>query len=587
MSVSSNVGMDLWRYHILGFCDLGSLIRLAWTCSQLRTMLNEPSFVVEWQTSCWYLYRDCLCGRNQFYLQVTPWCSFTYDYTPKMDSQWEARQFLRATGRSPTMLQALRPQQSIRVPSLSDPRKDPERFHEGVMSTWIDTILLPVPRMVNVPVEDTVVQPMTQPRQPYESTEDFQERQYWRNVHDVEKAVLMQQDRERPRRLPTGFSPFGAQHPQERQLFRDFGADAVACYIRNCEAEGRDPYDPLDDPNLEGHEAVQWARRRMYESPLGNQAYPFELCLRRTDMEPPYAHLHGVDYLERMFLSLYTIQPTQSMTDHRGVVYWTGVRYTNEPGDFVNWALAQWATENAVYIHLWYDVCFQFLEMTMRWIRQLALELQDDTSPNTLRQRWLNLEHCLHCRLCREMPQAHQGKSVDPAALQFLCRADYAPYFHRLRHAIVDDRTERRFLETLIPTHMCHRTAHRSEAQLIHDLDETLELLSFITDVGQHLCAPVGPSVSTMRCRTRSIYLGAGVSLVAFCPTWCPQYSWKPSRTDQMDPLGIPRADVTHNHRFRHYLDFMNRRTMYYQSDNETMMQMHAQGQDIAKAMEM
>lgn len=578
---------NTWRYIVLPYCDLGSLLRVAWTCTTLRNIVQHPSFVVEWQTQCWYLYRDCCCDRNQFYQQVTPWCPFVYDYTPPMDNQWEARLFLRHHGRGASMLNSLQPHATIRLPYLPEPRRTPDLFHEGVMSTWVDTLLLPVPRMVYVPVEDTVVLPMTHPRTPVETDEEYRGRLFWRGCHSVDQAMERKINQQPP--LPTLFQTFGSQHREEHMLFRDHTKDAVAQYVKVCIAEGRDPHDPMDDPNLEGHEAVQWARRRMYESCVGNQSYPYELCLRRTELEPPYAHLHGVDYIERLFLSLEPVMmPMQSMTDHRGVAFWTGIRYNNESGDFVNWVLAQWSLQNAVYIHLWYDVCYQFLEMTLRWCRQLALELEDDTGAMNVRNRWLRMEHLARCRPCHNIHDRPETRDRDHDTMEFLNRADYGSYFHRLRHALADHTTARCFLRSLVPAQRnMVRCANRTELQLVQDIDSTLELLCFITDVGEYLCNPSGPGVHSMRRRTRSIYLGAGVSLVAFCPHWNPEYSWKPSRTGCMDALTIPRPSLMDNHRYQQYLRFCNARTLFYQPDNESLLARHAQQQDLGKSMEM
>ena len=114
---------NTWRYIVLPYCDLGSLLRVAWTCTTLRNIVQHPSFVVEWQTQCWYLYRDCCCDRNQFYQQVTPWCPFVYDYTPPMDNQWEARLFLRHHGRGASMLNSLQPHATIRLPYLPEQKQ--------------------------------------------------------------------------------------------------------------------------------------------------------------------------------------------------------------------------------------------------------------------------------------------------------------------------------------------------------------------------------------------------------------------------------------------------------------------------------
>lgn len=47
------------------YCDLAQLIQGSWVCRAWRNTLDNPEFVVQWQTVCHYLEsRHCYCDRT-------------------------------------------------------------------------------------------------------------------------------------------------------------------------------------------------------------------------------------------------------------------------------------------------------------------------------------------------------------------------------------------------------------------------------------------------------------------------------------------------------------------------------------------
>ncbi len=162
------LGMDVWRYGILLYCDLPALLRVNWLTRRHRQLLADPSFIVEYQEGCWYLLpRYCRCERNLFYLNLPSLLDFSHDYRGQEDSHTtrvvktlqDATLVLRHFGRTPDMLvqsfQRAGGSPPLREPlrvGYLDPTKSP-LFCDGFTSMWIDNTIVPVPRMCNHPVE--------------------------------------------------------------------------------------------------------------------------------------------------------------------------------------------------------------------------------------------------------------------------------------------------------------------------------------------------------------------------------------------------------------------------------------------------
>lgn len=629
--------MEMWRYYILPYCDLLSLIQLNWTSQQLRGILNKPEFVNEWQTQCWYLYRECMCERNLFYLQVVDFCDFAFDYNQMFRNYHEASAELRRLGRSVAMHQMDKQMNWQNTPRLVS-QNNPRQFHSGIFQCWIENLIVPMPRMLPVGVEHSYLMSASgNNRKDNESEEEFHNRLFWRNFHNVDDDKIPSQQKS------ADWCPFDNGNYNGENIYRY--EDKVDNYIYRCKAEGRDPYDPLDDMDDEGHVAAQWARKRMYGSPLGTQKYPMELCLRQCELMPNEAQRNGVDYIERMFMPLHKYHPACTLMDHHGIVYFSGIRYENERGDFVNWAVHSLALRNAFYMHMWMDCCQHLLHTLATYLRNLAQQIQDDMPPRVLRRRWLHLRHMQNCADCREFTKHHRipfhnsdtySQERDLEALdQVLTNGRYALYNKLIMTTVSDITPEpnnsslfdtllepndmQNYMEKLIPKHIEHNPI-RTEDHMVMDLDQALELLSYMTAFAVYVGPRTGPSTEVTRLRTLQIYLASGFSLLAFAPTWKKDHYLllKPTklyldkifqdRTSSSSstssseltgtplpynpkvPMNIPNMLLTNNHRFQRYLNFLNQRTLYYQADHarEAMEQLKAQHQvDLGKMMEM
>lgn len=560
------ISKDVWRYRIIPYGDLLSLIRLSWTCRTLYYLLNSPDVVVEWQTHCSYLFRECKCPRNLFYLRPELFCEFMYDPIVDLQSQWESDQRLGAIGRSVVQMM-MASQELVRwqeAPVLDPMTVHSNEFQPGLFRSYIDDLIIPAPRMLFVGVENARIHSQNHARCTGETEEAFKKRKYWRNFHEVTDDRVV---------------------PRESGFILSVRTDLVDAYVRKCqssEMEARDPYDPADDPDCEGHHAAQWARRCMYESPVGVQTYPMELCLRQNQLVGNTVQQFGVDYIDNLFLPVRRYSRDQLLMDHRGPVYFSGVRYENERGDFVNWAMSTYTLHNALYSHLWLDCCHRFMESLQSHVVGLAREVEEDMPIQRLVTRWNYLEHTITCTIRQaggncgvyEHDSSPDALKKDRAARALMRHPGYEVYNHLVTNAVRvgyqwDHPFNHEYLVALVPGGGYNY--QRTETQICNDIHNLLELTSYVTEFARVIAPRVGVSTSQRRQATLRIYLRAGFSLLAFAPTWKRGHSWKPSRTPYICTVSIPQIDITKNHRMRRYLDFLNRRTLYYHHRTQEM----------------
>lgn len=572
------ISKEVWRYQIIPYCDLLGLIRLSWTCRTLNAMLNSPEVVVEWQTHCSYLFRECKCPRNLFYFQPHAFCEFTHDVSLELTSQWESDQRLTVLGRS--LLQMMTAVHNIaqwqEVPILDPMNVHKNLFHSGLFHSYIEDLLVPAPRMLYVGVENARTYAQTHVKCTGEKDKDYEYRKYWRNFHEVTSDRVI---------------------PRESGFILSVKVDLVDAYVRNCERDemgARDPYDPADDPECEGHHAAQWARKCMYETPVGMQSYPLELCLRKEQLVGNSAQQFGVDYIDQLFLPVRRYSRDMVLMDHRGPVYFSGIRYDNERGDFVNWAMSMYTMQNAVYSHLWLDSCNRFVESLQGHVVGLAREVEEDMPIQRLVSRWNYLEHSLSCPnrasggYCGFFTHDTSPEALkrDKEARALLRHPGYEVYNHLITNAVRDGYQwdhpfNHEYLMALVPGGAYHY--QRTETQICNDIHNLLELGSYITEFARCISPKVGASTVQRRHATLRIYLRAGFSLLAFAPTWKRGHSWKPSRTPYTCSLSIPNIDITKNHRMQRYLDFVNRRTLYYQHNHEMVVHSDAWQVDLGR----
>lgn len=577
--------MDVWRYHILLFCDLMSLLRINWLNRGLRNLLNSVSFVTEYQASCYYLApRYCQCERNIFYLNLSAFLDFANDWCGDTTSTAMAPvhnvgdldRVLRHYGRTPAML--VQSCQRTGNPPTQDPlparHLDPATsplFTEGFTKMWVDSSIIPVPRVMNHPVECRRVvstQSMGPGRWDTESLSDYNKRVFWRDSHEVTDEMMYEWE--------IGRNPRDVTPPS--QLLHGYKesdeGDRLAKWLEYCAERGWDPYNPLvDNDDCDGFRCIRWARDCMFDTAVGGTgAYPMDLCLHRDDLSKS-AYRLGVDYIDRLFVPLDRYRGTEfdwNTLGHQGTLYVTGVRYENAPDDFVPWVLSTQALLNSVYAHTWLDGLAQWTRMVLEHVRHLAIQIEEDMGYNGLCRRWRFLQS-----LCFVGPSIHPNQVVyskedrnrDQTAIHLLYSRHHHEANRYLSSVVENDDHDGRYMTTLVEQYSQPTPNHRTETQRVHDARRLVGLLEYVTDFSEFVAPKVDVRTRRLRRRAFELFLSASVSLLMFSPGWKRMYHWKPSLTHLQIGWRIPHIDPRHNHRFQALLDYCNRRTLYYHPD--------------------
>ncbi len=553
----SDISLDIWRYQISMYCDIPTLLRLQWVQRALYHQLNTPDFVVEWQESCWFLTRKCRCQRNLFYLNIEQYCDFAYEYSRwKMNHMYDVDVQLRHMGRSISMMQAAdcEPENGylIRAPFI-DPQNDPN-WSPGLCQAYMDELTIVMPRMTAYRVEDTrmINNQVHARRMTTESPEDYAKRHKWRNFHCVNEDV---------------------NAPVPESGFHHSSADLVKDFVKQSRETGADPFDPMDNDDCEGYLAARWARRVMYETAVGIQVYPMDLCVTEEQLDD-WSDRRGADYISRLFLNPQDYDRSMDMMLHRGPIYFSGFRYENERGDFTNWALSSMGVYHTAYRFLWMDHAFHILSMIHQFLINLSSEIQDENPQDRVQARWAYVLHLMTCEGCNQYVHSRPPPegSRDRHAMDFLQRPAYVVYHRLVRHAVEssyywDEPYASSYLSTLLPGG--GMTGRTKEADILYDLHHLCELASYMVEFAECMGVMLDPRTRSTRRRTLTIYLHTTLSLIAFCPTWKREYEWRPSRTHCYSSISsAPRMNLTRNHRFQYYLGFLNLRSLYYHPDH-------------------
>lgn len=587
------ITQDIWRHRILYYCDLVTLIRLAMTNRFLRSVMNQPQFVVQWQDQCWYLYRDCKCDRNLFYLDTQQYCDFLWEEAsnPEITRSMMAVDYhLRDHGRSVAMLMQTPPYRGLeRMPALYP--QDRREYALGICSVYLDELIVPMPRMLPVPVEYAAAnqqgaEQMTQYYQRlhpeiwgvgldlpvnqagvFESEEAFHYRCFWRDVHPI------------PYYLPHHGSTTVCGSVPPSSWPEVLEPDVLQQYVVSRRAQQRDPYDPNDDDDCEGHRAMQWVRHKLYETGVGNQQYPHDLCLHKDELCPRMAQLRGVDYLERLYVSLHRWDHASSIIyDHRGVVYTHTVRYNNEKGDFVPWALNTLALQHSMYMRLWAETMQRFVSQCGNFARNVAMQVEEAIPAHRMLCRlrelahvvvdgpipandWLEAMTDIHRKLFLTQARHH-------SLLQLMQRRLEAfEYQGMMSGAML------RYLSDLVPNirpediHAVMANQTAPFPQLIMDVYRTMDVMAFVVDFSLFMGPLEHKTTVGFRRTSMRIYLQWGLSLLMFNPVWKTDYDVKPSRAHILGPIRVPRVDLSHNHRFQEYMEFLNHRILYHKPE--------------------
>lgn len=447
---------EMWCFGILLFCDLPSLLRLNWTCTGLRRVLNNPFYVQWWQSHAWFLKASgCGCARGVFYLNLRRFPDFVYD-CKGLKTLRDMEVAMRSVGRSMDMY--VDPLRDVHGVPWLDPNRRPECFTGGLLHCWLSYLLIPMPRMLPCPIEDAhdpsrmPVLWRTSLRFPEEDVQEYQERRFWGAFHSVPEVgedphaaetVIVAEDwspngpeaevsgaddtdteasEASPVRGASSLEPLpptittvwpAHQGPEKQNQplspgtwapVNGFGdvpsPDLVVDWKHRCECEGADYLDPAyDDAAAHGSAAVRWARHLLYDTPVGVQSYPHTLCVRRSQL-CGRAYRDGVDYIEHLYLPARRTASTSTAYEpdevrlmmHKGLAYFHPIRYENERGDFCNWVLSTIAVMQSVQQYLWYDSVNVVIRRVVECAAELAMEVQNDMSPSRLAQRWGELQ---------------------------------------------------------------------------------------------------------------------------------------------------------------------------------------------------
>lgn len=603
----SNVATEIWRYYILPYCDLMSLLRLNWVNRRLRLLLNDADFVVEYQSSCWYLQpRYCRCQRNIFYLDLSRFLDFAFDYHGQVDSEQfpvvhtvqDVALLLRRWGRTPDML--VQSFQRAGNPPDREPLQlspivpqDNVAFVDGFTRMWLDNCVIPMPRCIDHPVEQrrvhTVLRTVNE-RLETETVADYERRVFWREFHEVTDDMVYEVELGRD---PMAIRREGEYVPPIIHGFEAPESDLLDEWMAHCKENNADPYDPLyDDAECRGFRSLRWSRNKMHDSAVGGSAYPLELCLHRDDLTRTAGRL-GVDYLDRMYVHLNRYRgggPEWNTIDHRGVLYFMGLRYEHAAEDFCTWILNTQAMLNGLYAHMWLDALGQWTRMLMAHLHVLGSQVETDLRFSGFQQRWRFLHSMCFAGpsiMTQTKEYTASRRQRDQAAIHLIFSSHHIEE-NRYLSSLVDRgdvwtnegdiaHRSRHFLTSLLEQFDHPVPNHRTETQRIQDAARLIRVAEYMTDFAEYVGPRVDPRTLVTRRRAFQIYLSSYVSLVAFCPGWRRTYHWKPSRTHEQTHGHVPHINLQHNHRFQRYLNYCNRRTIYYHPDPASLLNNQAQ----------
>ena len=405
---------ELWSAHVLHYCDLPQLVRLAWTCQRLRSTIQKVDFVVDWQENCHYMKRQCRCARHQFYLDIGAWCPFTWElFAPLVVENTEDldamllnhRRSLRHAG-----LRLQRPHANHAPLTYLDPKttqNDMGRGHlfvQGGYHAALERNIVPLPRMVDVPVEDALVVPVMDAyvdHDPLLTVDQKRSKKFWRTYHEVTEE---DKDVDRLLRMDKSLWRRHTKHAGFDYRLATYGAghDPVRCYLYKAKAMGeRDVFHP-SHPQLQMdlQTACQWARVRMTKTAVSRSGYNMDLCLRRDQMPTLGANNMSQLLLDAGATGSPAYEPDLTPLRHRGCVYLDHLRYTHEAGDFVSWALATESVLQTYYYNAWYDAASDQLHRLSQYTWNLAHEVQMDMRQEVFSTRWMWLMHVDGCENC-------------------------------------------------------------------------------------------------------------------------------------------------------------------------------------------
>lgn len=603
MSNLKDVGPTVFRYHLLPFCNLDTLLRLNWVCRAFRSSLNDPDTITDWCHLCsWLQPRHCCCERRQFLLEVETWCPFMWDYrgeTPETDDGCvnlrQMQMVLRRYGRSvPMMIQSLArpfrmpllPLPKVHCACMFDVAGNGSLFCPGMYSDLVGSLLIPMPRMLPVPVEQAQVDRVER----ILTGETHREDPYWGLFHEVTDEMLEDNERIKwdKREVPPCVKDREYPDAEFSTDVTDY-VDRVQAYVERCAREDRNPWDPNeDDDDMSGYQAEQWARRLLYESAVGLQTFPLLLCVHVDDL-CGLAHRLGPVYLERFFLSAQSYEGSGGEAEilgRQGEVLMYNVRYDNQAGDFVSWCLATMGKLNAVYHHLWHDYVRMWLRSFRVYCLNLAAEIQQDLPMSELAPLWQRLvrQLFLHQPFVANIQRpdvVHPGDHTplshrEKRALDFLMDSAYRNEFLEVQRRVEEWQhrplTQSRmfrepYLCGVVPEEHWNSPSYPEHA-LALDVEHLLNVSEFLLGLGERLGPRVDTNTACVRRRMHRLYLNSGLSIILWAPHWQRPFpdGWRHIHCDPTTevPLRLLNLNPQNNHRYVDYLHFLNQRVMFH-----------------------
>lgn len=620
MDLSQKLGFNTLRYHFLPYCNLDTLLRLNHVCRGFRMALNNPEVISDWLTTCWWTQpRHCLCDRRQFLIEVERWCPFMWDYrgtgshTDDLEGCLSIRDVqlvLRNWGRSiPMMLQSL--ERPMRMRPIPYPRNHcaclfdvAQRgsggavFCPGMHSEMVEMLLVPLPRMLTIPVERARLG---------RTAMDVETDMVWGRFHEVTDAMLEENEDAKwnKQEVPPCLKGVVYPTPTEFDDAEPDYEDRVVAYMARCRAEGVDPHDPgQDNENMDGYRAEQWARRLLYESAVGLQTYPLYLCVHRDDLRGS-AHRLGPVYIDRHFVSSLVYEGHQgelSLLGQNGEVLLNNVRYDNQAGDFTSWCLSTMGTLNAVYHHLWHDYARMWLRHLRLYLLGLVSEIQSDLPMSQLVPAWQRMlgNVFLHQPFEANIPHPQSRKPPnkrEKAAVQFIMDQSFRREFmvvqryveEWLHRPLTQSRMFREpYLRNIVPDEHWNGATYPEHA-LVQDVERLMNLSEYLLGFSELLGPRLDQNTVFLRRRMHRLYLNSGLSLLLWAPHWQRPFpdGWRHIHTEPHTevPLRMLHLNVANNHRYVDYLRFLNTRALYHNPQFDAWHLAEALRQDVGRTL--
>lgn len=519
MSILSS---DLWTYWIIPFCELDTLPSLSWVNHSLRTILQTPKTIQNWQANCWYLERPCECHRQLYYLRLYKWCFFASECTLDFEDLRAFDYWLGLFKRD--------------MKSCMDRSR---MYHEGRV---YDGKSMDPSIMHNF----------------FEAVEDPR--------YIVQTGILMPRMHDHPVERREGVHYTGIfedaisvyDHGINTSFVLETPADRYQEYVEECKERKVPIHDPLNGVEMG---LDHWLREQMYSSAVGVGKFPYDICVQHIHSSALNAQPRRNGYVDRMWLPNNNLYSRNAIGDHHGVVYITGARYEHEREDLIPWVLSTQTISQGLYIRMWTEEMHRILRVLHEDCEELAESIESVFDSACYYRRVIMLTHIFQCHECSSNP----SNAGFMEALSFWKHPAYAYTHAIMEHQCMTnkDNVNPRYMHTILPPYV---DADISECQMIMDLHHLLYTLSFLSEFGRVMARRwTGQEVAFRRVVLRS-HLQRSFGMMANAPMWRCNYELVPRRHAErrLVPFNYKRIRCDQNHRCLLYLDFLDKRARFY-----------------------